>query len=169
MNDDIKNCPAGTTPLATEGLSEADILKREAEQAKTAMADALTGLQQSLRTAGDIRLWAQHHPWLTVGASAAAGFAAGSAITTAVQGGGTNGQAPQEVIRTVEKPTEQRSSPLWASLMAPFFDMAKVALQSAIASAMGGAMQVKAQHEATEQAAEESVHAQPDGVPRYPR
>jgi hypothetical protein len=163
MNDDImSSCPTATSDFATEGLSEAEILKREAEKAQAAMAQAVAGLQKSLGTAADVRLWAERYPWLTVGAAVAAGFAAGSAITSTVQGRGeTNGHISPQAAASPREYARSQHSALLASLLAPVFDIAKVAVQSFIASAMGGAMQAQAQDEANQQRAEETTAGTP--------
>jgi hypothetical protein len=131
-------------------LSEADFLHREAQLARAAMEQSAQALKQSLRTATDLKLWAEHHPWLTVGAAAAGGFATGSAIGSALSGTpptAANGQPPPGVYYGPYAPPKQPST-AWSSMMGPLFDLAKVAIQSTIASAMGGAMQAQAQEQA---------------------
>lgn len=143
-----------------DNLSEAELLHREAQQAQAAMAQSVEALKRSLGTATDLRLWAQHHPWLTVGTAAAGGFAAGSTIASVLRGSPPpNGQAATATAYTQPNAAPRQQSVLWSSLMGPLFDLAKVALQSSIAAAMGGAMQAEAQDEANQQRAEETVAA----------
>jgi len=131
------------------------------------MNETLKGIKDSLRTAADLQLWAKHHPWLTVGAAAAAGFAAASVVTSAVQGPPrANGYVPPDGAHMAAGSAPRQHSAMWSSLMAPLFDLAKVAIQSAIASAMGGAMQAQAQEDATEDRAEAAAMGPTtEGVP----
>jgi hypothetical protein len=149
--------PLRPNELGADKTSESELLNREVQQAKAAMDQSVADLKQSLRTAADLQLWAQHHPWLTVGAAAAGGFAAGSTIASLLSGSpppDTNGQPPQAAY--AQAPPRQNSV-LWSALMGPLFDLAKVAIQSSIAAAMGGAMQAEAQEEANQQRAAETV------------
>jgi hypothetical protein len=140
----------------TDDLSEAEFLDLQAQRAKAEFTRSLEALKQSLGTAVDLRLWAQHHPWLTVGAAAAAGFAAGSTITSAISGEpepSRNGYASTQQAAGPPPAAQAGAAPrqhsaLWNSLIGPLFDLAKVAIQSSIASAMGGAMQAQAQEAA---------------------
>ena len=88
-------------------------------------------LKQSLSTAADLKLWAEHHPWLVVGVAAAAGFTAGSVISSI----GSDSR-PQTPPQPVAQP--QQRSALWGSLMSPLFELAKVAIQSSVAATAAG-------------------------------
>jgi hypothetical protein len=121
-------------PSETE-LSEADFLAREAEQAKAAITNTMEELKKNLGSAADLRLWAQHHPWLVVGVAAAAGFAAGSAIGSI----GSDDRREEPVPQPVAGSAPPRRSAMWGSLMSPLFELAKVAIQSSVAATAAGA------------------------------
>lgn len=112
-------------------MSEAEFLEREAHQAKAAIDKTMEELKQSLSTAADLRLWAEHHPWLVVGVAAAAGFTAGSAITSI--GSAPTVSPPQPASRP------RQGAGMWGSLMSPLFELAKVAIQSSVAATAAGA------------------------------
>jgi ElaB/YqjD/DUF883 family membrane-anchored ribosome-binding protein len=128
-------------------LDEADFLKQESAEAKQAMAHTVQELKDSLRTAADLKLWTRQHPWAAVGVAAVAGFAVANAVTPSKHEHAPpppwmaygNGQAAP-----AGAPHAAKSYGALNSLLAPLFDMAKVALQSTIASAIGGAMQQQA-------------------------
>lgn len=131
-------------------LSEAEFLDLQAQQAREAVARTLEELKESLKTASDIKLWAQHHPWLTVGTAAATGFAAGSAVTSMFQ---HQPETADGADRRYEAFSQQRASPpAWTSLLAPLFDVAKVAVQSAIAAGIGAMQQQQPSPEAQQAA-----------------
>jgi putative exporter of polyketide antibiotics len=56
--------------------NEAVFLRQQAEDAKIALHQTLTAMQETAKTAADIRALTQQYPWLAVGATAAAGFIA---------------------------------------------------------------------------------------------
>jgi hypothetical protein len=138
-------------------LSEAKFLQQEKEDAQRAMSQSIESLKQSFKTAADLKLWADHHPWLTVGAAAAAGFAAGSTIVGAASKEEPAPDRSSSRERFAANDDRRQPSALWSSLMAPLFDLAKVAVQSSIASAMGGAMQAQAQDQANAERAAETA------------
>lgn len=57
-------------------MGESAYLTRQAQLAKQAMGRAASELGAVAARAADPRPWAQHHPWMTLGASAVAGFVA---------------------------------------------------------------------------------------------
>lgn len=61
-------------------MGEAQYLQEQSRHAKAAMRAALRGMKHDVAQAADPRQWAQAHPWMTVTAAAAAGFA----VTTVV-------------------------------------------------------------------------------------
>lgn len=71
-----------TTRSAAPSLDDEEILKREAEWARQAMAEARARLQQGLVKAADPTAWARKHPLATVGVAAAAGFLTARAVNT---------------------------------------------------------------------------------------
>jgi hypothetical protein len=64
-------------------LSEADYLAREVADAKAALSKSLAELKLGLTTSADLRQWVKYYPWASLGAAAAAGFAAATAVTPA--------------------------------------------------------------------------------------
>lgn len=50
-------------------------------------------LKPSLKTAADVRLWTQHHPWLSVGVAAAAGFVLANQVFSGADGAGAGQMA----------------------------------------------------------------------------
>ncbi len=62
-------------------MGEAQYLQEQSRHAKAAMLAALGELKQDAAQAADPRQWAQAHPWMTVTAAAAAGFAVTTAVT----------------------------------------------------------------------------------------
>lgn len=154
-----------TPPRNVGQESESEFLKQEAQQARQAIDRSLEELKTSLRTAADLRLWAQHHPWLTVGAAGAAGLAAGAAISSLVKGSpppqtasdrppvAENGHAAPGQ----SDPPKPQLSAFWLAIMDPLFDLAKFGIQTAIASAMSGAMQSQTPEQTHPPAAEEIV------------
>jgi ElaB/YqjD/DUF883 family membrane-anchored ribosome-binding protein len=82
-NDVESNAPAsGTTPATrpTAKLSETEYLQREATDAQAAMQATLEQMRASLKEAADVRAWARHYPWATLGVAAAAGFVAAKVV-----------------------------------------------------------------------------------------
>jgi hypothetical protein len=64
-------------------LSEADYLAREVTDAKAALSHSLAELKLGLTESADLRQWVKYYPWASLGAAAAAGFAAAAAVTPA--------------------------------------------------------------------------------------
>lgn len=60
--------------------SERDYLAEQARQAKEALRAGLSRLGADAGEVADPRRWARRHPWVTVGATAAAGFMAAYAL-----------------------------------------------------------------------------------------
>lgn len=73
-SDRTRPKPPGDLP------SEAEYLKREADDARGAISNTLDEMRASLKDAGDVKAWARTYPWTTLGAAAAAGFLVASAI-----------------------------------------------------------------------------------------
>jgi hypothetical protein len=69
----------GTTSAKEPRDSEADFLKRQADDAQAAIKRALEDLKSSLAKGVDVRLWAKEHPLATAAVAAVAGFAAAGA------------------------------------------------------------------------------------------
>jgi len=137
-------------------LDESAFLKQEGAEAKAAISHTIEELKASLHTAADLSLWTRQHPWAAVGVAAAAGFAVANAVTPSKHPPAppwVNYSAPGYAPSAAAAPPG--ASPL-NSLLAPLFDMAKVALQSTIASAIGGVM--------TKEAVEANTPPQPHDV-----
>jgi hypothetical protein len=169
MNTDATSSvrPSDTTsttrPTHTDPrrLDEATFLKQEGAEAKAAISQTLEELKGSLQTAADLSLWTRQHPWAALGVAAAAGFAVANAVTPSKH---KAAPPPWQAYPPAGYATgataangQQGASPL-NSLLAPLFDMAKVALQSTIASAIGGVM--------TKEAVEANTPPQPQDVSR---
>lgn len=85
MHDDTENkkrasdatSPADPRPA---NPSEAEYLKREADDARGAISRTLHEMRASLKDAGDVRAWARTYPWSTLGVAAAAGFLVAAAF-----------------------------------------------------------------------------------------
>jgi ElaB/YqjD/DUF883 family membrane-anchored ribosome-binding protein len=85
MHDDTDNKKhaSGTTSPSKprpSRASEAEYLKREADDARDAASHTLGQMRQSLKDAGDVRAWARTYPWTTLGAAAAVGFFAAAVV-----------------------------------------------------------------------------------------
>lgn len=118
----------------------------EAAEAKAAMARTMEELKASLNHAADLKLWTNQHPWAAVGVAAAAGFVVANAVTPSKHQAAPPPWAAYANGAAAPPPPPGTAHNYGAlnSLLAPLFDMAKVALQSSIASAIGGAMQKQA-------------------------
>src|SRR5579862_2657853 len=64
--------PNSRTPAAK--LSEAAFLKRQAEDAKAAIAQSFSEMTAKLREGADPLVWARQYPWISLGVAAVAGF-----------------------------------------------------------------------------------------------
>ncbi len=64
-------------------LSEAELLRQQADEARRAVAQAFNRIQDDLKASADVKAWACRYPWPTVGAAAAAGFLTAVAVTPA--------------------------------------------------------------------------------------
>jgi hypothetical protein len=71
---------ADTTSNPVTPLSETEYLTCEANAAREAISDTLAQMRQSLKDSADVRAWARQYPWATLGAAAAAGFLAATAV-----------------------------------------------------------------------------------------
>jgi hypothetical protein len=138
----------------------------ESAEAKQAMSRTLEELKASLRTATDLKLWTKQHPWAALGVAAAAGFAVANAVTPSKRGSDRSAPPPWATYgngyqaAAAAPPPSAKGYGALNSLLAPLFDMAKVALQSTIASAIGGAM--------TKQAVESETPSQPQDAAHDP-
>jgi hypothetical protein len=137
--------PIGRNSYAN--LSEAEFLAHEAELAKTALSNTLSELKGSFSQAGNIKLWAHHYPWVTVGLAVATGFT----LAAVASGGSTTGNS-EESLPGGEEEERQRllremakapynsvpgSKPkLGDSLLGSLFSLARTALEASLVSAI---------------------------------
>ncbi len=134
MNDNLSAAPPyNRLTNVPRDLSEDEYLRLQTEQAQASLSESLETLKKSLGNAADLQLWAQHHPWLTVGVAAAAGFAAANVIFAR--------PAPAPANQPYAAPPKNPG--MLGSMLTPVFDLMKVALQSSLAGAMAGATQAK--------------------------
>jgi hypothetical protein len=68
-----------TQPGGEAAISEDEYLRRQAEEAKAAVAKALLQAKQALAGSVDPSALTRKHPWLAIGSAVAAGFAAAAA------------------------------------------------------------------------------------------
>jgi hypothetical protein len=143
MHHDKQTAPAfASLPPPRSELSEAEFLEREVTEAKADLQNALSGLKSGLTSSADLRAWVKRYPWAALGTAAAAGFAAGTAVTPLprrtlekqLSECSTIGQADREAGATV---SPRASAPAKRSvvsdkLITSLFDLAKFALQSVI-------------------------------------
>jgi hypothetical protein len=84
MTNDVETSePASATTSASKPaakLSETEYLQREATEAQAAIQATLEQMRASLKDASDVRAWARHYPWATLGVAAAAGFVAAKVV-----------------------------------------------------------------------------------------
>jgi len=129
-----------TSPSARNGyknLTEAEFLTHEAGLARSAITATMTELKGSLKNAADLTLWTHHHPWMTVGVAAAAGFT----VASAIKGGGGN---PLDGLSGVQAGAAAANgsgdaatgSGQSKSLMGSLFNLARTALEASLVSAI---------------------------------
>jgi hypothetical protein len=115
--------------------------------AKTALTRTLAELKGSFAQAGNIKLWAHHYPWVSVGLAVATGF-----TLAAVASGGSTTDNSDESIPATEEGERQRlvremakapynSVPghkpkLGDSLLGSLFSLARTALEASLVSAI---------------------------------
>lgn len=66
--------------MAETKLTEAEFLAQQADEARAALSRAMNDLKLKIGQGVDPRLWLQDYPWMTMGAAAAAGFVAATAV-----------------------------------------------------------------------------------------
>ena len=147
--DTNSNGSASATPRPNERnsygkLTEAEILAHEAQLAKTAMSNALAELKTQFGAAGDVKLWAHHYPWLTVGVAAATGFTLATiAKRSDSDGVQTEGEEEvrQRLVREAAKAPYNSalggSKPkMGESLLGSLFSLARTALEASLIAAI---------------------------------
>ena len=104
--------------------NEAVFLQQQAEDAKIAMQQTLADMQQTVKTAADIRTLTQQYPWLVLGATVAAGF-----ITTKLVLSSTHSQS-----EPTSAPRSKKSSSISSFVTSSLMGIARSAVMSTIAS-----------------------------------
>jgi hypothetical protein len=115
---------------------EAVFLRQQAEDAKIAIQQTLADMQQTVKTAADIRALTRQYPWLVLGATAAAGF-----MTTRLVLPSAHSQN-----RASAATSPQKGSSLSALVTSSLVNIARSAVMSAVASLI----HAKAQDESDE-------------------
>jgi len=134
-------------PNSYDNLTEAEFLAHEAELARTALSNTLGEIKNDLAKAGNIKLWAHHYPWLTVGLAVATGF-----TLAAVAQGGAGETTIGEGVAAEEEADRQRllhetarapyntgagsKQKLGDSLLGSLFSLARTALEASLVSAI---------------------------------
>jgi hypothetical protein len=106
---------------------EATFLQQQAADAKVAMQRTLAAMQETAKSAADVRAWTQKYPWYAVGIATVAGFVAARTVLSPAHR--QNSRAPTET------PAASRSSPL-SSVLSWLWGMGRGMLISAIVSAV---------------------------------
>jgi hypothetical protein len=127
----------GTEPKAYENLSEAEFLNHQAELAKTAISASLDELKSALKSAADVKLWAHHHPWVSVGVAAATGFTLASMVggSKSPDRSAHNNVGRSTVDRLNQVGAEDTSSAS-GSLLSSLFTLARTALEASLVAAI---------------------------------
>jgi hypothetical protein len=104
-------------------MGEAQYLHEQSEHAKAAMCAVMRELKQDALQAADPREWARTHPWISVAAAAAAGFAVTTTIGKPDRPESdhveqTQGPATHKFLSAAEKVISLTRSLLSAILMA---------------------------------------------------
>ena len=123
-------------------------MAHEAELAKTALSNTLGEIKADLAKAGNVKLWAHHYPWLTVGLAVATGFTLAAVAT----GGGGKSAGADEPGIAGEEAERQRllretarapyntvgggKQQLGESLLGSLFSLARTALEASLVSAI---------------------------------
>ena len=117
-----------------ENLTEAEFLAHEAELAKSAISIAMNELKANLWRGADVKLWAHHYPWLTLGVAAASGFTLAGIVKSGRSAAADN-QGDEEahrewLIREAAKapynsdPAEEKKPKLGESVLGSLFSLA---------------------------------------------
>lgn len=108
------------------------------------MSNALAELKTNFAKAGDVKLWAHHYPWLTVGVAAATGFTLATiAKSSSGDGAETEGEeaARQRLVREAAKAPYNSAAvgtkpKLGESLLGSLFSLARTALEASLVAAI---------------------------------
>jgi hypothetical protein len=160
-------------------LSEADFLQQQAEEARAAMSRALHDMADRLKETADLKAWIQEHPWAFLGAAAAVGFVASSALTPSSEetmherldhlrpASSPQGIPAGYVPIPIPAPPPPKQSAL-ASLAGPLAGALKASLMSAITSAIAAKTAQDSGEKSTAGNGHESSSTQPSRGPTTP-
>ena len=146
---------------AEDSSSERELMQREAAEAKAAIRRVIKETRESVGTAVDIRLWTKKSPWIALGLAAGAGLATAVLVRRGGKLAASNGEAttatqPAATAKPAE-PTPAHAG-LGAKIAESLFDMAKLALETAI---MTGIRESAARKSHTNGQCEETVSHEP--------
>lgn len=155
-------------------MSEADFLAVQATHAREAMGQALHEMADALKQGTDPRAWVQQYPLISMGAAAALGFLAASAVTPSRDE--TLKQRLRELFPEVAAPAEpvaqtastpkQKKPPAWMNMASPLMDALKTVLVSAVSSTITAKTHQQASETVLEKTVERTAPAY--GQPREP-
>lgn len=129
--------------------SEAQAIELAAIEARDAAREAWNDLNRLLRESADPRIVARSHPWISMGVATALGFAAGAQVanlTTAHEKENPSTPDLNGRAHTVHKHDTTNPNPLWAHR---FFELAKVAISTAITAFVQAQSTKQAEHSET--------------------
>ena len=135
-NDSNSVTTSQTGRNAYENLTEAEFLTHEAQLARCAISVTIDDLKGSLKNAADPKLWAHHHPWMSVGVAAAAGFTLASAVKGSSGAGLDSLMGGQPAASTTTNPITAAENGQSKSLMGSLFNLARTALEASLISAI---------------------------------
>ena len=103
----------------------------EAAATKAAISRAVADVGRSVGHAADVRLWTKKSPWIALGVAATTGLVAAVAVRRGIKPESKNGEPPQPP--SPKPKSEEPAKAGWtASLANSLFDLAKVAVETAI-------------------------------------
>lgn len=151
-------------------MSESDFLALQATRAREAMGQALHQMADALKEGTDPRAWVQQYPLISMGAAAALGFLAASAVTPSreetlkerLRELFPEAPAAQPPVQVAAAETSARhtKSSAWMNMASPLLDALKTALVSAVSSTITA----KTHQQASETVLEKTVErAAPQG------
>lgn len=127
--------PPATTASLPERLerrydihNEAMFLRQQAADAKVALQQTLAAMQETAKTAADVRAWTHAYPWYAVGAAAVVGFITATAVVS---------PAPRESNGSRTESARRAPSAFSSSVRSLLFSIGRGMLMSAIAGATG--------------------------------
>jgi hypothetical protein len=144
-NGSALDTPHRNEPTKFENLTEAEFLAHEAELAKSAISTAFNDLKANLARAADVKLWAHHYPWLTMGVAAASGFTLAGVVksgsSTAPDTQSDEESHREWLIREAAKApynsaAGEKKLKLGESVLGSLFSLARTALEASLVSSI---------------------------------